>query len=42
MRYLIALGLAFTLAFGQVAMAAGNSAWDNDSNGNGYYHVSDG
>ena len=43
MRYFIAaLGLAFTLAFGQAAMAAGNNGWDNSSNGYGYYHLGNG
>ena len=39
MRYLIALGLVFTLAFGQVAIAADNG-WGTAENGNGYYHQS--
>jgi hypothetical protein len=42
MRYLIALGLAFALAFGPAAFAAGNSGWDNGSNGYGYYHQGNG
>ena len=42
MRYLIAaLGLALTLAFGPAAVAADNG-WGNASNGNGYYHQSNG
>ena len=40
MRYLIALGLAFALAFTHVAFAA--DSWGNASNGNGYYHESNG
>ncbi len=40
MRYFIALGLALTLAFGQVAFAAGG--WGTHENGYGQYHVSNG
>ena len=40
MRYLIAVGLAFALAFTHVAFAA--DGWGNASNGNGYYHESNG
>jgi hypothetical protein len=38
MRYLIALGLAFALAFAHVALAA--DGWGTAENGNGYYHQS--
>lgn len=42
MRYLITtIVLALTLAFGQAAVAADNG-WGNASNGNGYYHQSNG
>ena len=41
MRYLIALGLAFALAFGPAAFAADNG-WGNASNGDGSYHESNG
>jgi hypothetical protein len=40
MRYAIALGLALTLAFGQVAFAG--TGWGTADNGNGYYHESNG
>jgi hypothetical protein len=40
MRYLIALGLAFTLAFGQIAFAA--DGWGTQENGYGQYHVNNG
>ncbi len=43
MRYFIAaIGLAFALAFGPAAIAAPEIGWDNSSNGNGYYHASNG
>jgi hypothetical protein len=38
MRYLIALGLAFALAFSQIAFAA--DGWGTHENGYGQYHVS--
>jgi hypothetical protein len=42
MRYFIAaVGLAFALASGSVAFAA-DTGWGNTSNGNGYYHESNG
>ena len=40
MRYLIALGLAFALAFSPVAFAA--EGWGTQENGYGQYHVSNG
>ena len=40
MRYFIALGLAFTLAFNQVAFAA--DGWRTQENGYGQYHVNNG
>ena len=43
MRYFIAaLGLMVALGLSQVAFAAGNTGWDNSSNGYGQYHVSNG
>ena len=42
MRYFIAaVGLAVALSFAHVA-SAGNSGWDNGSNGYGQYHTSNG
>jgi hypothetical protein len=43
MRYFIAaLGLMVALGLSQVTFAAGNTGWDNSSNGYGQYHVSNG
>lgn len=43
MRYFIAAAcLAFALAFSAAAIAAPQIGWDNSSNGNGYYHASNG
>lgn len=43
MRYFIAaLGLVVALTFGHVASAGNNTGWDNSSNGDGFYHVSNG
>jgi hypothetical protein len=43
MRYFVAaLGLMVALTFGHVASAASNTGWENSSNGDGYYHVSNG
>jgi hypothetical protein len=42
MRYFIAaLGLMVALTFGHVA-SAGNTGWENSSNGEGSYHLSNG
>lgn len=40
MRYFIAIALAITLALGSAAFAA--DGWGNASNGNSYYHESNG
>jgi hypothetical protein len=43
MRYFIAaLGLMVALTFGHVASATGNTGWENSSNGDGSYHLSNG
>jgi hypothetical protein len=42
MRYfIVAMGLVLSLAFGPAALAADNG-WGNSSNGNGFYHESNG
>jgi hypothetical protein len=43
MRYFVAaLGLMVALTFGHVASATGNTGWENSSNGDGAYHLSNG
>jgi hypothetical protein len=41
MRYFVAMVLVLSLAFGQVAFAAGNG-WVTQENGYGQYHVTNG